>query len=106
IVADEDRKTTSVETVPSAPPNADASNGRAADNPDNGARTPAGQTAAAAAGEGHRRRRRRRRRHHHGVHGGGAGTVAFAERAPSRPPSEIDLAARRLGIQQLYGEQE
>jgi ATP-dependent DNA helicase RecQ len=105
-VADEDRKTTSPETAPSAPPSTDASNGRAADIPGNGARTPAGQTAASPPGEGHRRRRRRRRRHHHGTHGSGAGAAAFAERAPSRPPNEIDLAARRLGIQQLYGEQE
>jgi hypothetical protein len=36
-----------------------------------------------------------------------AGTAAaLPERTFARQPNELDLAARRLGIQQLYGEQE
>ena len=106
-MADEDQKTTSSETAQSASVNAGAPSGRIAEAPANGAPTIAGQTAAMPPGEGNRRRRRRRRRrHHHGPHTNGAPAAAAAERAPSRPPSEIDLATQRLGIQQLYGEQE
>src|SRR5213593_5029025 len=98
---------TSPEAAPSAASNADVSNGRPWDAPNNGASASGGEAAAAPAGEGHRRRRRRRRRrHHHGPQANAVTAVARPERASSRPPSEIDLAARRLGIQQLYGEQE
>ncbi|MGH7896799.1 MAG: RecQ family ATP-dependent DNA helicase, partial [Candidatus Binatia bacterium] len=57
-----------------------------------------------APGEGHRRRRRRRRRrHHHLPHEGSS--AAVGERAQG-PLSEVDAAARRLGINQLYAEQD
>ena len=66
-----------------------------------------GPVAARPPGDGGRRRRRRRRRRHHGSGGppAGTGAVPVADNRP-QPPSEVDLAARRLGIQQLYGEQE
>ena len=105
-MADEEQKTTWSETAPSAAVNAEAPNGRMAEAPASDAPAIAGENAARPAGEGHRRRRRRRRRHHHGPNTNGAPAAAAAERTPSRPPNEIDLAARRLGIQQLYGEQE
>ncbi len=105
-MADEEQKTTWSETAPSAVVNAEAPNDRMAEAPASDAPAIAGQNAVRPAGEGHRRRRRRRRRHHHGPHTNGAPAAAAAERTPSRPPNEIDLAARRLGIQQLYGEQE
>jgi ATP-dependent DNA helicase RecQ len=58
-------------------------------------------------GSGHRRRRRRRRRRHHSgmPPAAGAQPAVPAQTAP-RPLTEIDLAARRLGIQQLYPDQE
>src|SRR5262245_7663728 len=85
----------------------DASNGGPSDAQNNGVRTTAGQAAAFPPGEGHRRRRRRRRRRHHqGAPVNAATAATLPERASSRQPSELDVAARRLGIQQLYGEQE
>jgi len=106
-VVDEDRKMTSPNAAPAAASSADASNGGPGDAPNNGAYTTGGQATASPPGEGHRRRRRRRRRrHHHGAQANPATAVALPERASSRQPGEIDLAARRLGIQQLYGEQE
>src|SRR6266542_548950 len=98
---------TSPNAAPAAASSADASNGGPGDAPNDGAYTTGGQATASPPGEGHRRRRRRRRRrHHHGAQANPATAVALPERASSRQPGEIDLAARRLGIQQLYGEQE
>jgi ATP-dependent DNA helicase RecQ len=88
---------------PSSGPNADT---HPAPQP-NGGTTPAGAAPAHGSGDGHRRRRRRRRRrHHYGPDAGNNAPVPVAAASSQRVPSGIDLAARRLSIQQLYPEQQ
>ena len=105
-MADEEQKTTWSETARSAVVNAEAPNDRMAEAPARDAPAIAGQNAVRPCGRrassaasaataapprpAYERRSRRDGRRAH----------------PSRPPNEIDLAARRLGIQRLYPEQE
>jgi ATP-dependent DNA helicase RecQ len=107
MAADGDQNTTACETTPPIAVSPEAHNGPVGDSSANGGATADDRAVATTSGESHRRRRRRRRRRHHqGAPAGLPAVGVTAESTPSRPPSEIDLAARRLGIQQLYGEQE
>ena len=99
-MVDDEQKTLESESAPRA-----GANSQTASQP-NGGTTPAGATPARASGEGHRRRRRRRRRRHHFGPDANSAPVPAVVPASQRVLSEIDLAARRLGIQQLYPEQQ
>jgi ATP-dependent DNA helicase RecQ len=109
-VPDDPQKTEANERTASAPPStSDASEPR--ESPTNGGPdAPSPRPIAPGAhpqGAGHRRRRRRRRRRHHaGSHPAPGPQASAPPQAPPRQLTEIDLAARRLGIQQLYPEQQ
>ncbi len=97
-----DQEQKPLESEPASGPGADS---QTASQP-NGGMPPPGAPPARAPGEGHRRRRRRRRRRHHFGPDASNAPAPVAAAASQRVLSEIELAARRLGIPRLYPEQE